>query len=80
MLSSTDGLVADLLARSGCGFSYEAKSASSLADTIIRAADNPASLEHAREAAREVFLKMFDADDVYGEYSRFVIGLARTTL
>jgi glycosyltransferase involved in cell wall biosynthesis len=75
VLSSTEGLVADLLEQRHCGYRYDARSARSLARTIVAAVDAPLELQRRRDAASTVFAEMFDAETIYSAYADFLIGL-----
>ena len=79
VISSLQGVLADLLARNECGITYGNRRPDQLARAIIDCDDNPDRLDAMSANATALYRRQFIAENVYGKMQAYLADIARTT-
>lgn len=78
IMTGLDGLTGDLLERTELGITYNTGDPGSVASAIKWAVNNKKSLEAKKEAARQVYHRMFNPSVIYNEFCDYLEALARS--
>jgi glycosyltransferase involved in cell wall biosynthesis len=79
VISSLQGVLADLLEQNECGITYGNRRPDQLAQVIIDCYENPARLDAMSANAAALYRRQFVAENVYGKMQAYLADIAATT-
>jgi glycosyltransferase involved in cell wall biosynthesis len=80
IISSVQGAMDDLISKFNIGITYQNNSPQSLANTIQQIEDDENNRKVMSRNAGECFKKMFDADNVYNDYTSYIEKISKQNL
>lgn len=80
IISSVQGAMDDLISKFNIGITYQNNSPQSLANTIQQIEDDENNRKVMSKNAGECFKKMFDADNVYNDYTSYIEKISKQNL
>lgn len=78
VLTNLEGRVRELLKKNDCGYFYSHGAAGELADAVLSAIRDPATLARRSQNAAALFASSFSADRIYADFASYLEEAART--